>query len=203
MVSFSKVEIKDLSIAIVVITLLFAYLFSAGGSVGGLIILIPLSFITVGISFILHELAHKFTAQKYGFFAEFRKWNMGLVIAVISSLFGFVFLAPGAVYITSYMREITDKENGIISLAVPVVNIILAGIFYVISVAINPIAQTSIWLMYLALICSIGFNVNSFLAFFNLLPIPPFDGSKVFKWNKIIWIIAIGVSVILMLNRFI
>ena len=91
MVSFSKVEIKDLSIAIVVITLLFAYLFSAGGSVGGLIILIPLSFITVGISFILHELAHKFTAQKYGFFAEFRKWNMGLVIAVISSLFGFVF----------------------------------------------------------------------------------------------------------------
>lgn len=98
MLQFSKTETKDLSIAIIVITLLFAYLYS-NGTFGMMIYLIPISLVTIGLSFILHELGHKYVAQKYGFFAEFRKWNTGLLIAIITGLFGFIFLAPGAVYI--------------------------------------------------------------------------------------------------------
>jgi len=37
-------------------------------------------------------------------------------------------------------------------------------------------------------ICYLGSRVNLFLATFNMLPIMPLDGAKVFRWNKLIWV---------------
>lgn len=194
MLQFSKTETKDLSIAIIVITLLFAYLYS-NGTFGMMIYLIPISLVTIGLSFILHELGHKYVAQKYGFFAEFRKWNTGLLIAIITGLFGFIFLAPGAVYIGSYTGIITDEENGKISIAGPIVNIILAVIFLLIEISLKPFFLLSSPLStYLMITSMIGFHINSFLALFNLLPIPMLDGSKVMKWNLPLWIVSIVVA---------
>ena len=194
MLQFSKTETKDLSIAIIVITLLFAYLYS-NGTFGMMIYLIPISLVTIGLSFILHELGHKYVAQKYGFFAEFRKWNTGLLIAIITGLFGFIFLAPGAVYIGSYTGIITDEENGKISIAGPIVNIILAVIFLLIEISLKPFFLLSSPLStYLMITALIGFHINSFLALFNLLPIPMLDGSKVMKWNLPLWIVSIVVA---------
>lgn len=194
MLQFSKTETKDLSIAIIVITLLFAYLYS-NGTFGMMIYLIPISLVTIGLSFILHELGHKYVAQKYGFFAEFRKWNTGLLIAIITGLFGFIFLAPGAVYIGSYTGIITDEENGKISIAGPIVNIILAVIFLLIEISLKPFFLLSSPLFtYLMITAMIGFHINSFLALFNLLPIPMLDGSKVMKWNLPLWIVSIVVA---------
>ena len=194
MLQFSKTETKDLSIAIIVITLLFAYLYS-NGTFGMMIYLIPISLVTIGLSFILHELGHKYVAQKYGFFAEFRKWNTGLLIAIITGLFGFIFLAPGAVYIGSYTGIITDEENGKISIAGPIVNIILAVIFLLIEISLKPFFLLSSPLStYLMITAMIGFHINSFLALFNLLPIPMLDGSKVMKWNLPLWIVSIVVA---------
>lgn len=194
MLQFSKTETKDLSISIIVITLLFAYLYS-NGTFGMIIYLIPISLVTIGLSFILHELGHKYVAQKYGFFAEFRKWNTGLLIAIITGLFGFIFLAPGAVYIGSYTGIITDEENGKISIAGPIVNIILAVIFLLIEISLKPFFLLSSPLStYLMITAMIGFHINSFLALFNLLPIPMLDGSKVMKWNLPLWIVSIVVA---------
>ena len=194
MLQFSKTETKDLSIAIIVITLLFAYLYS-NGTFGMMIYLIPISLVTIGLSFILHELGHKYVAQKYGFFAEFRKWNTGLLIAIITGLFGFIFLAPGAAYIGSYTGIITDEENGKISIAGPIVNIILAVIFLLIEISLKPFFLLSSPLStYLMITAMIGFHINSFLALFNLLPIPMLDGSKVMKWNLPLWIVSIVVA---------
>ena len=194
MLQFSKTETKDLSIAIIVITLLFAYLYS-NGTFGMMIYLIPISLVTIGLSFILHELGHKYVAQKYGFFAEFRKWNTGLLIAIITGLFGFIFLAPGAVYIGSYTGIITDEEDGKISIAGPIVYIILAVIFLLIEISLKPFFLLSSPLStYLMITAMIGFHINSFLALFNLLPIPMLDGSKVMKWNLPLWIVSIVVA---------
>ena len=194
MLQFSKTETKDLSIAIIVITLLFAYLYS-NGTFGMMIYLIPISLVTIGLSFILHELGHKYVAQKYGFFAEFIKLNTGLLIAIITGLFGFIFLAPGAVYIGSYTGIITDEENGKISIAGPIVNIILAVIFLLIEISLKPFFLLSSPLStYLMITAMIGFHINSFLALFNLLPIPMLDGSKVMKWNLPLWIVSIVVA---------
>jgi Zn-dependent protease len=35
----------------------------------------------------------------------------------------------------------------------------------------------------------VGFEVNFFLAGFNMLPIMPLDGAKVWRWNKLLWAI--------------
>lgn len=37
-------------------------------------------------------------------------------------------------------------------------------------------------------------NLNAFLAFFNLLPIPPLDGSKILAWNAPVYIAAMAVA---------
>ncbi|MCD6434530.1 MAG: site-2 protease family protein, partial [Candidatus Diapherotrites archaeon] len=42
--------------------------------------------------------------------------------------------------------------------------------------------------------CIWGAYINFFLAFFNLLPVPPLDGSKVIVWNKFVWLITIAVA---------
>ena len=46
-------------------------------------IMVMISLGTVGLGFILHELSHKFIAQRYGYWAEFRVWPSGLIMAVI------------------------------------------------------------------------------------------------------------------------
>lgn len=200
MVTFSKTEIKDLSIAIAVITLIFSYIFSksVGFSVETMIFLIPISLVAVGLSFILHELGHKVVAQKYGYFAEFRRDDRGLLLAIVTAFLGFVFLAPGAVMVGSYTGYVSEEENGKISIAGPIVNIVLAIIFVAIKYTIFPyLSYDTYFLYYLYLMASIGFNINSFLALFNLLPIPPLDGSKVIKWNFGIWIVIIAIAGIL------
>ena len=120
---------------------------------------------------------------------------LGLLFALVTSFFGFVFAAPGAVY--TYANYMTDEINGKISIAGPIVNIILALIFLAIAVAVYPSAFTSDLSVTIFIICSMGYSINSFLAVFNLLPIGNLDGSKVFTWNIGIWIVAIAVAGIL------
>ena len=66
-------------------------------------------------------MAHKFTAIKYGFWAEFRKDNIMLVVAVaLAALVGVVFAAPGATVIYDTTgRGISREQNGKISVAGP------------------------------------------------------------------------------------
>lgn len=187
MVRFTAKEVRDIFISMTVIAVIFAYLFS-GRNINTLIGLIPVTFLTVGVGFVLHELAHKFVAIRYGFHAEFKMWIEGLILAVITTMFGFVFAAPGAVYIQG--DYITKEENGKISLAGPLTNIILALLFLL-------LMQLSSFSPLLKMIATLGFAVNSLFAFFNLIPISILDGTKVLKWNPIIWGITMVVALVL------
>jgi Zn-dependent protease len=128
MVNFTSREIRDITISMLVIAGVFAYVFS-GDTQSNFLYLIPVTLIAVGFGFVFHELAHKFVAIKYGFHAEYRLWTWGLVLAIISAAVGFVFAAPGAVYIYGY--DISREENGKISIAGPLTNIALAVIFFI------------------------------------------------------------------------
>lgn len=141
----------------------------------------PIALAAVGTGFILHELAHKYVAIHFGAEAEYRAWPFGLVIALITSLVGFVFAAPGATYVFGG-KNIGLRENGIISLAGPLTNILIAVIFFIPMITFSH--------NYIGQILSGVVFINLFLALFNLLPIPPLDGSKVFEWNKGIWAIT-------------
>ncbi len=144
--------------------------------------------VVVGFGFVLHELAHKFTAIRYGYWAEYKMWFQGLILALVTSYFGFVFAAPGAVYIHGY--NIKKSENGIISLAGPATNIMLAVLF-LISI---PLAS-QYGLLSLAIL---GATINSFLAVFNLIPLVVLDGAKIFKWNPLIWVATMVMALILL-----
>ena len=122
-------------------------------------------------------------------------WPQGLIFALVTSFFGFVFAAPGAVY--TYADYMTDEINGKISIAGPIVNIVLALIFLGIATSVYPSAFTSETSVLAFIICSVGYSVNSFLAVFNLLPIGNLDGSKVLSWNIGIWIVTIAIAGIL------
>jgi len=143
-----------------------------------------IALLTVGIGFILHEMAHKFMAIRFGYWAEFVKDNTMLLVAIImAALVGFVFAAPGATVIYSRDgRPLTKEENGLISAAGPVVNLVLCAIFAVLFI----IAGGKIGLVTGSLIAMIGLagvQINAMIAAFNLLPISILDGRKIFSWN--------------------
>lgn len=193
MIKFTGKEVRDLIISFIVISLGFCILY-CNGNYGFIPELFPIVAIGVGLGFILHELGHKFSAMHYGYWAEFELWPTGLVIALLSSFFGFIFAAPGAVYI--YSQNMDDKTNGIISVCGPLVNIALALIFLAIGSSLGSYVYTDTGSL-IAVICLFGTRINSFLALFNLLPIPPLDGSKVLKWSIPVWLVTIVLSGIL------
>jgi Zn-dependent protease len=172
---FSVQEILNILIAWLVLGLAFADSFSVAA--------VALSLSTWGLAFLFHELSHKFAGRHFGRWAEFRLWWWGLILTLVllAMRSPILFAAPGAVYIAqSYGWDYskTRRENGIISLAGPAANAALAAISF--PFMLFGIAYT---------FTSTLFLVNVWLGAFNLIPIPPLDGSKVFAWSKLYWAI--------------
>jgi Zn-dependent protease len=200
MVSFTAREVRDILISMLVIAIIFAYLINSRNINENLILLIPSLLVAVGLGFVLHELAHKFVAVRYGFYAEFRMWIEGLIFALVTAfLLGFVFVAPGAVYI--HGEHITREQNGKISIAGPLVNIVLAIIFLALTPFITKNPTDIMGFIFMTIVVY-GFIINSILAAFNLIPLGIFDGAKVLKWNPIIWGITFVVAIILAVKAY-
>jgi len=181
-------EIKDIIIAWLSISLCFALVLGGYNllaknifknfSIINFLILLGVSLIVTGTSFILHELAHKYTAIHFGAKAQFMKWPKSLLASIgLALVTGFVFVAPGAVYI--FGKELDIKQNGIVSLAGPVLNIIMGFIF--IGLGLLGLSK---------LIVSYGIFINFWIAAFNLIPFGPLDGKKIFMWNPFVWLIT-------------
>ncbi len=173
----SRREKRELSIAYIVLSLAFAISFSgglSGISVAAFPFLLGISLLAVGTAFIFHELAHRYLARKYGCWAEFRMWTWGLMMALFFSLFGFVFAAPGAVMISGYINK---EQNGRISAAGPATNWLVGVLFLM-----GAYALQGIWFSWI-----LGFValVNLIIGGFNLLPIGPLDGAKIFRWSVV------------------
>ncbi len=191
-------EASDIIISVVAIslafTLLFAGLDSLFSSPKEFFVFMALSLVTVGSGFILHEMGHKLAAIHYGAYARFQMWTQGLVFMLLTSLWGFLFAAPGAVYI--YSQNITKKENGIISLSGPFINFAIMLVFFTLSIVIPRNLYFSFDLSALNSLFNggpfevwrFGAYINFVLCMFNMLPAFPLDGSKVFSWSKMIWI---------------
>lgn len=189
--SLDKIELRDLTISWFSISLAFAIIYARIDAMP-ILDAFFISAIAVGTGFILHELAHKYVAIHYGAKAAFRMWPLGLVMAVgLAIVAGVIFAAPGAVYV---MGNVSTKKNGIISLAGPVTNIILAILFLILSA----FATQSFLIQAFA----VAMMINLSLAWFNMIPIFPLDGSKVFKWNPFIWAVFFIPLTLLVLPRF-
>jgi Zn-dependent protease len=187
---FSKIEISHLLRAWAAITLAFAIMNAGGNYLNSkFLLLLGISAITVGTGFVAHELTHKYYAQRYGCIAEFRAFDQYLVLAIIMSFFGFIFAAPGAVFIQGRIDRI---RNGRISAAGPAANIALAAIFFALLFVPVPLVQ---------IIAYSGFSINTWLAAFNMLPFGNFDGVKILAWNKGVYAaLAAAAFIMLMLS---
>jgi Zn-dependent protease len=204
----SRREEADLFLAWMAISLSFAIIkIAPNGILGPIKSVDPLialmyfgiSLLTVGVGFIFHEMAHKFIAIRYGYWAEFRKDNSMLLVAVaLASLVGFVFAAPGATVIYSNSGSgLTRKENGIISASGPVVNLLLCLPFAVLAFLGSPgpgslVSQIGIF----------GVQINAMIAAFNLLPISILDGRKIMAWSIPVFGVLILVSFGVLVGSF-
>jgi len=185
----SETEIKHLVIAWLAISLAFAILFAreewmyGGVSLSDLVRPMILALFTVGIAFLLHEMAHKVVAQRYGCWAEFRMSPPMLIFAILFAyVAGIVFAAPGAVMI--FGPHITREQNGKIAVAGPVMNLLLAPLFLPLLTGTGLIQEIGAY----------GFVINVFIAAFNMLPIGVLDGKKVLHWSKKAYLLALLAS---------
>lgn len=148
---------------------------------------------TVGVGFISHELGHKYAAERFGSSSRFVMWPQGIVFMLLLAPLGVIFAAPGAVYIFKRMGR---KENGIVSLAGPAINMLLFLFFAAVLVAADSfgVALSAV----VAAICSIGMQINALLAVFNLIPLFILDGAKIMNWDWKVWLAAFVVGLMMM-----
>lgn len=189
-ITTSRTEVLHLAIACAVLTVDLAIIISQStllfGSAGlgyfqqlSLQILVTAAAAALS-AFVAHELAHKIVAQRRGFWAEFRMSPYGLMMSLITALIGFLWAAPGAT-VVSGMSPADRVGWGHTSIAGPLTNLAFAGVFYGVAIGV-PLHQVGLVQELLLLA-----YFNSWFATFNLVPLGPLDGRKVFRWNVPVW----------------
>ena len=178
----SSVEMRDIVAAVAVLTLAFFWMYYSSGDKSVLYYL-GLASLSVVVGFLVHEMSHKVVARRYGCWAEFRADYRMLGLALIMAFFGFLFAAPGAVMIAG---NVSREENGKISLAGPGSNFLAA-------VILMPFALFTLsGIPELAHDIAFGLYFFSvFLGSFNMIPVMPLDGAKIWHWSKPVYIITL------------
>lgn len=175
---YNKSEMINLTIAILVIFLVetghellrFSNPLSSPIIIGILIGLIA--------GMVFHEVAHRQIARNYGLWAKFMiDYRMMLVSLMTAFIPTFKIIAPGYVGIGGFP---TLRQQGKIAAAGPLTNITLALMFIIIR-SLSPLYWSEIF-KWAAII-------NLDISIFNLLPIPPLDGSKIISWKFNIWLL--------------
>jgi len=190
-------ELEEMIISMLAIVLAFSIavwgigvIFTPGFAIKAIILLF-----TVGIGFMTHEMGHKYAAEKFGSPTRFMMWPQGILLMLLIAPLGFVFAAPGAVYI---FKRLGRRENGIISLAGPLMNMLLFVIFagiIILSNLFNIGLSSTVYM-----ICTLGMWINALLATFNLLPIFILDGAKIIAWDFKIWLAAFVIALMMLFS---
>ena len=195
---FSSTEKRDLLIASILVMLvgisMMGYQRGIFYAIPQLIYLVSAGLwwypaLTIGIflvSFMAHEMAHKFVAQHYGQWSEFRMTQQGYILSALAILMSFPIFGTGVVA-TSRAKNL--EEDAKVNMAGPLTNLILAagiaiGMLLVVAAVGVPVDYPT------RLMCSIlrnGLMLNAMLGAFNMIPIQPFDGATVIRWNKPVW----------------
>ena len=165
----------------------FISLFSKEGALLSFVLSIP--GILIAITF--HEFAHAFAADKLGDDTPRRQGRLNLnpfthldPFGTIMLIFaGFGWGKPVEINPRNFNRDISlSKAEAIVAAAGPIMNFILAIIFEIISCAIAKFAPELYFsqtgrIVEAVLISIVLTNIG--LGIFNLIPLPPLDGSKI------------------------
>ena len=154
-----------------------------------LALLLTLPGVIVAITF--HEFAHAFVADKLGDDTPRRQGRLNLNPLFHIDPVGFFMLIfvhfgwgkPVEINPTNFNRRRSmSAQEAIVALAGPVMNLIIAIILTIILFAINAFAPMFILStagMLIVITLQMAISVNIGLGVFNLIPLPPLDGSKI------------------------
>ncbi|MFB6489783.1 MAG: peptidase M50 [Thermoproteus sp. AZ2] len=177
---------EPLAFLLAIISVAVAFLPNLANPIGGFL----LPTLAFAIAIIPHELAHRGTARRFGCWSRFVLYPPGFYTTLaVNLVMGFIVHSP-LLFIAGYTAiscaGYTRRDEGMISLAGPLTNIAIA----LISLAYLrfPVYLPLFSFFYLLL------KLNAFVAFFNLLPLGPLDGAKIFRWNIAIWAILIIIA---------
>ena len=122
---------------------------------------------------IMHELAHKFVAIAFGLQAVFHAAYVWLGIGIMLKLMqvGFIFFVPGYVQISGGAASL---QHSLIAFAGPFLNLVLFGIAWAVLKSKRHFTKKQYLFWYVTK------QLNLFLFIFNMLPLPLFDGWKVY-----------------------
>ena len=162
------------------------YLYSPGA-----LLALVLSIPGVIIAMTFHEFAHAYMADKLGDDTPRRQGRLTLnpfkhmePIGMLMLLFaGFGWGRPVEINLNNFNRTVSiRKGNALVALAGPAMNLILALIFSIIYALILALGGTFIitqsgQIVSTIIVYIISMNVG--LGVFNLIPLPPLDGSKI------------------------
>jgi len=121
---------------------------------------------------IFHELAHKFVALSFGYQAVYHASYFGLALGAFLRMMSssFIFFIPGYV---SILGNGSPGTFGLVALAGPLTNLALFGLaHYALEKDLFPKYGRILFLTK---------KINMWLFIFNMLPIPGFDGFKVYS----------------------
>lgn len=178
------------TIIIILAIILGLWLISAGEA-GILNLLLTIPGVLIALTF--HEFAHAWAANKLG--DETPKVQGRLNLNPLSHIdpVGFIFLIvagfgwgkPVQIDVRNFKGKYSiSKAEAIVSAAGPIMNFILAFVFmiiYYILFAITDVITglSAQWQQIIEILISYTISINIGLGVFNLIPVPPLDGSKI------------------------
>lgn len=184
--SFDK-RIVYVIIAIMVLSTITQYITNPSAL---FMLLVSVPGVLIAITF--HEFAHGYVAYKLGDNTAKLEGRLSLnpldhldpIGTLMLLLAGFGWGKPVNVNPSNYTRKISmEKGEALVSLAGPLMNIILSIIFAIIYFAIYKFANVTFLSStvgsVLMLLISATISINVGLGIFNLIPLPPLDGSKI------------------------
>ena len=177
-------------IFLIIALMLFSSLMTLLSRENGLLsFVITIPGILIAITF--HEFAHAFAADKLGDDTPRRQGRLNLNPFTHLDLFGTIMLVfagfgwgkPVEINPRNFNRDISlSKAEAIVAAAGPIINIILALVFELIVCAVArfaPAFYASSAGFITDLILTSIVRINLGLGIFNLIPLPPLDGSKI------------------------
>lgn len=183
---FGRVELKEVGVAVLGLTIVFAAGLSggiiSGGFLAAVVVMLPLAFVAVVPAFLVSLVAQKRVALDQGCTVEYRLQPQWLAVAVLFAFIaGFLFAITGTF---SRFGNVTRAGAGRMSAAGIISHLGFASTGLILFFTVGPAAGLP-WLSSLFLVVA---GVNSFLAIFSMIPLFGFPGGDVWRWSPTLYI---------------
>ena len=150
-----------------------------------------ITLLIVAASMALHELVHRTIALWLGYRSQYKAWLLGLVIGLVIAFISnghWLFIAPGLLIIThlpihrlgKFPYSLSYKHLGWIAMSGAIANMLFAILLKSLHLA------TGIGIFQKAMM------INLWIALWDMIPIPPANGSRTFFGSRFIYVFILG-----------